>query len=70
MFPGSRKETKVSDKVRFDKLSYWIGKAKQQRCADVEKQHYLDDDWAYYNTTTPTCRSIAKDFFDLSTPTL
>ena len=37
MFPGSRKKTKVSDEVRFDKLSQWIGKAKQQRCAECRK---------------------------------
>ena len=36
-FPGSRKEIKVSDEVRFDKLSHWIGKAKQQRCAECGK---------------------------------
>ena len=30
MFPGSRKKTKYSDEVRFDKLSHWIGKAKQR----------------------------------------
>ena len=28
MFPGSRKKTKVSDEVRFDKLSHWISKVK------------------------------------------
>ena len=37
MFPGSRKKTKVSDDVRFDKLSHWIGKAKQRRCAESGK---------------------------------
>ena len=37
MFAGSRKKTKVSDEVRFDKLSHWIGKAKQQRCAECGK---------------------------------
>ena len=35
MFPGSRKKTKISDEVKFDKLSYWIGKAKQRRCGKV-----------------------------------
>ena len=34
MFPGARKKTKVSDEVRFDKLSPWISKAKQSRCAE------------------------------------
>ena len=37
MFPGFRKKTKVSNEVRFDKLSHWIGKAKQLRCAECEK---------------------------------
>ena len=37
MFSGSRKKTKVSDEVRFDKLSHWIGKAKQRRCAECGK---------------------------------
>ena len=37
MFPGSRKKTKVSDEVRFDKLSPWINKAKQRRCAEYGK---------------------------------
>ena len=36
MFSGSRKKTKYSDEVRFNKLSHWIGKAKQ-RCAKCEK---------------------------------
>ena len=38
MFPSSRKENKVSDEVsKFDKLSHWIGKAKQQQCAECGK---------------------------------
>ena len=37
MFPGSRKKTRVSDEVRFDKLSHWIGKAKQGGCAECGK---------------------------------
>ena len=37
MFPGSRKKTKVSDEVRFDKLSHWIGKVKQRRCGEFRK---------------------------------
>ena len=37
MFPVSRKKTKVSDEVRFDKLSHWIGKAKQRRCGECGK---------------------------------
>ena len=37
MFPGSRKKTKVSNEVRFDKFSHWIGKAKERRCAECEK---------------------------------
>ena len=37
MFPGSRKKPKVSDQVRFDKLSHWIRKAKQRRCAECGK---------------------------------
>ena len=37
IFPGSRKKTKVSDEVRFDKLSHLIGKAKQRRCAEYAK---------------------------------
>ena len=37
MFSGSSKKSKVSDEVRFDKLSHWIGKAKQQRCAECGK---------------------------------
>ena len=37
MFPGSRKKTKISDQVRLDKLSHWIGKAKQRRCAEYGK---------------------------------
>ena len=37
MFPGSRKKTKVSDEVMFDKLIHWIGKAKQRRCAEFGK---------------------------------
>ena len=37
MFRGSRKKTKVSDEVRFDKLSHWIGKAKQSQCAEYGK---------------------------------
>ena len=36
MFSGSRKKTKYSDEVRFNKLSHWIGKAKQW-CAKCEK---------------------------------
>ena len=44
MFPGSRKKIKVSDEVRFDKLSHWINKAKQQRCAECGKTalHFLE----------------------------
>ena len=38
MFSGSRKKTKVSDKVIFDKLNQWIGKAKQRRCAEFRKR--------------------------------
>ena len=34
MFPGSRKRTKVSDEVRFDKLSHWIIIEKQGRCTE------------------------------------
>ena len=34
MFPSLRKKTKVSDEVRFDKLSHLIGKAKQRRHAE------------------------------------
>ena len=42
MFPGLKKKTKISDKVRSDKFSHWIDKAKQQRCAKCEKkQHYI-----------------------------
>ena len=37
MFPGSRKKTKVSDELRFDKLSHGIGKAKIKRCAECGK---------------------------------
>ena len=37
MFPGSRKKSKVSDKVGFDKLSHSIGKAKQQQCVECGK---------------------------------
>ena len=37
MFPGLRQKTKVSDDVRFDKLSHWIGKVKQRRCAECGK---------------------------------
>ena len=37
LFPGSRKETKVSDKVKSDILSSWTGKAKQGRCAECGK---------------------------------
>ena len=37
MFPGSRKKTKVSDEVKFDKLSHLIGKAKQRQCAECGK---------------------------------
>ena len=38
MFPGSRKKPKVSDEVRFDKLSPWINKAKQRSVLNMEKQ--------------------------------
>ena len=41
MFPGSRKKTIVSDEIRFDKLSHWIDKAKQRRCAECGKKHYI-----------------------------
>ena len=41
MFPGSRKKTKISDQVRFDKLSHWIRKGEQRRCAECGKQHYI-----------------------------
>ena len=37
MFPGSRKKTRVSDEVKFDKLSHLVGKAKQRRCAECGK---------------------------------
>ena len=37
IFLGSRKKTKVSEEVRFDKLSHWIGKAKQRRCVECGK---------------------------------
>ena len=37
MFLGSSKKTKVSDEVRFDELSHWIGKVKQRRCAECGK---------------------------------
>ena len=43
MFPGSRKKAKVSDEVRFDKLSHWIGKAKQRRCAQCGKTLYFSE---------------------------
>ena len=37
MFPGSRKKTKVSDEVRFGKLSHWIVKAKKRRSDECGK---------------------------------
>ena len=37
MFPGSRMKAKVSDEVRFDKLSHWIG----NDVLNVEKKHSL-----------------------------
>ena len=37
MFPSSRKNTEVSDEVRFDKLSHWIGKAKQLQSDECGK---------------------------------
>ena len=41
MFPGSRKKTKVSDEVRFNKSSHWMGKGKQQQCAECAKKKPL-----------------------------
>ena len=42
MFPGSRKKSRVSDEVRFDKLTHWIGKAKQRRCAECGKMFFCE----------------------------
>ena len=43
MFAGSRQKSKVSDEVRFDKLSHWIGKAEQRRRAECGKTIYLNE---------------------------
>ena len=44
MFPASRKKTKVSDEVRFDKFSHWIiglVKKNNDNVLNVRKQHYI-----------------------------
>ena len=45
MFPGSRKKTKVSNEVRFGKLSHWIENNDDVQNNDdvlnVGKQHYI-----------------------------
>ena len=43
MFAGSRQKNKVSNEVRFDKLSHWIGKAEQRRRAECGKTIYLNE---------------------------
>ena len=46
MFPGSSKLTTVSDEVRFDKWSHWIGKVKKRRCTEYGKTTlYFCEKW-------------------------
>ena len=35
--PPARKLLKVSDEVRYDSISHWIGKGKQRRCVSCQK---------------------------------